>query len=99
MYRAALFLFVSLTACNNSGSSVKQRTGDSDVKISDEILKCVFQSDTQTVMDFLATQSGSEDEDHEMRKLMKSISKNCTDNAIVHGDVVDLRYRLKPMLN
>jgi hypothetical protein len=92
-----LLLFI-LAACNNAGD-VRERTGESDVKISDALLRCVMKKDTQAVMDFLATPSGSEEEEIEMRPLLKSISKNCTDNAIVHGDVVDLRYRLKPLIN
>jgi hypothetical protein len=89
---------LALAGCNNSGD-VRERTGDADVKISDAILRCVLKEDTQAVMDFLATPSGSEEEQVKSRPLLKSISKNCTDNAIVHGDVVDLRYRLKPMID
>jgi uncharacterized protein YcgI (DUF1989 family) len=91
-------LLFGLAACGN-GSDVRERTGASDVKITNAILRCVMTKDTQAVMDFLATPSGSEEEEIQSRPLLKSISKNCTDNAIVHSDVVDLRYRLKPMIN
>jgi hypothetical protein len=92
-----LFACVALSACNPQGAK-KTRTGDADVKLSEELLNCAVQKRTSEVMDFLNTPSGTDEELESMKSLLKLISKDCTDNSIINTDVIEMRYRLKQKL-
>jgi acetate kinase len=82
-----------LAACDVSG--MRQRTGDSDLALTPELISCAVEMEMAEVVDFLNTPSGTEEEDIQMRKLLKKLSRACTDNAIINTDAVQLRYELK----
>ncbi len=90
---APLVLVCALAACD--GGSMRQRTGDADLTLTQELIDCAAEKEMAEVVDFLNTPSGTEEESTQMRKVLKAISASCTDNAIINTDPVELRYELK----
>jgi hypothetical protein len=91
------FILVCLAACD--GGTVRQRTGDADVSLTPALVDCAVDKEMAEVVDFLNTPSGTEEEDMQMSKVLKAISKSCTDDAIINTDAVELRYELRKKVN
>jgi intergrase/recombinase len=97
MKRLFPLVVLCLAACDGGG--VRQRTGDADVGLTPELINCAVDKEMAEVVDFLNTPSGTEEEDIQMSKALRAISKACTDNAIINTDAVELRYELKKKVN